>query len=203
MSRIYYSVDIETNGLAPGINSMLSLGVAAINMDTGGIVGKFKRNLYPVEYLEEDPDTMEWWKGFPEAYKLATISKVMPRLAMAELMIFVDSFGQERPVAAAWKPGFDLAFLRYYEIRYLGKMLFGRAGSGLDIKTVAALALGQRFDDTQIGTVPAWMKFPSEGNHTHDALDDAIEQAHVLYNALNHPNSKLVQAPDWYHRRKL
>lgn len=135
---------------------------------------------------------MNWWKGFPEAYKKATEESILPRMAMLGLMVFVDSFGQERPVAAAWKPGFDLAFLRYYEIKYLGKMIFGRAGSGLDIKTVAALALGQRFEDTQIGTVPAWMK-SSEENHSHDALADAVEQAHVLYNALNNPRSMLVQ----------
>lgn len=190
MSRIYFSVDIETDGLAPGINSMISLGAAAISMDTGEIFGGFKRNLKPVEGLMQDPDTMEWWKGEPEAYVRATDGAMHPEQAMYHFASWVNDFKQEHPVAAAWKPGFDLAFLRYYEIKYLGKMLFGRAGSGLDIKTVAALALGQSFSETQIGTVPDWMK-GSEDKHNHDALDDAVEQAHVLYNALNHPYSKL------------
>lgn len=193
MSRIYYSVDIETDGLAPGINSMISLGVAAIDMVTGEIVGTFKRNLYPVEYLEQDPDTMRWWRTQPEAYKRSTENCTVPRLAMVELMTFVESFGQQQPVAAAWKPGFDLAFLRYYEIKYLGKMIFGRAGSGLDIKTVAALALGQAFNDTHLDKVPDWLKIPNSTVHTHDALEDAVEQAHILYNALNNPASNLVQ----------
>lgn len=192
MSRIIFSVDIETDGLAPGINSMISLGVAAMDMETGKISGRFKRNLEPVPDLKQDPDTMTWWKGFPEAYKKATENSLWPLVAMTDLESFVDSFGQDKPVAAAWKPGFDLAFLRYYEIKYLSKMIFGRVGSGLDIKTVAALALGQLFSDTQIGTVPGWMKGPSTGEHTHDALEDAIEQAYVLYNALNHTNSQLV-----------
>lgn len=203
MSRIYFSVDIETNGLAPGINSMISLGVAAIDMDTGEIHGGFKRNLRPEPLLYVDEDTMKWWSGFPEAYKRATELAMLPMQALLDLRNWISAFKQERPVAAAWKPGFDLAFLRYYEIKYLSGMIFGCAGSGLDIKTVAALALGQRFEDTQIGTVPDWMKGPSAGEHTHDALQDAIEQAHVLYNALHHPMSKLVVATDWYHRRNL
>lgn len=184
MSRIYFSVDIETNGLAPGIHSMISIGVAAIDMETGDIVGTFKRNLQPIPELQICPDTMEWWKGFPDAYQRATENSEMPLVAVHDLYSWVKGFGIEHPVAAAWKPMFDLGFLRYYEVRYLGGIIFGRSGSGLDIKTVAALALEQSYGETQVAKVPKWMKEPYSSAHTHDSLQDAIEQAHILYNAL-------------------
>jgi hypothetical protein len=75
-----------------------------------------------------------------------------------------------------------LAFLRYYLFRFQGGDIFGRAGSGLDIKTLTAIALGQKFSETQIATVPEELK-QTKAEHSHDALEDAIEQAHVMYNA--------------------
>lgn len=190
MSRIYFSVDIETNGLAPGIHSMLSIGVAAIDMDSGKIVGTFKRNLKPIPELLICPDTMEWWKKFPEAYKRATENAMHPQQAMLHLASWVKGFGIKYPVAAAWKPMFDLGFLRYYEVRYTGEIIFGRSGSGLDIKTVAALASGKSYSETQIAEIPNWMK-SSNDKHSHDALEDAIEQAHALFNALHNHYSNL------------
>lgn len=181
---IYFSIDIETNGLAAGINSMISLGAAAIEMETGELVKFLKVNIPPLPDLQVDAGTMEWWKKFPEAYRRASTWTMPPGEAMGELQNWVENFGIEHPVAAAWKPGFDLAFLRYYLFRFRGGDLFGRSGSGLDIKTLTAIALNQSFSETQIATVPSHMKGPQFlGEHTHDALEDAIEQAYVMYNA--------------------
>ena len=183
MARIYFSVDIETNGLAAGLYSMLSLGVAAIDMETGEITSTFKENLEILPDLMVCPDTMEWWKKFPEAYQRARENSIPALIVMQDLEHWVTSTRSDyHPVSAAWKPAFDLGFLQYYLHRFLGRSIFGRAGSGLDIKTLAAIALNQRFSDTQIGKVPAWLKGSIE-THSHDALEDAIEQAHVLYNA--------------------
>lgn len=188
--NIYFSVDIETDGLAAGINSLISLGVAAIDVDSGLIMGTFKRNLRPAYGMQVCQDTMNWWKGFPEAYKRATESAWHPSAAIEEFVGWVNAFGIEKPVSAAWKPGFDLAFLRYYLHRFGPGDIFGRSGSGLDIKTLTAVALNQTFSETQIATVPTWMKGPIT-THSHDALEDAIEQAHVMYNARKMLNSKI------------
>lgn len=181
---IYFSIDIETNGLCPGINSMISLGAAAFDIETGEIADARKWNILPLPDLEVDADTMMFWDRFPEAYLRATVNAEHASHVMFAFREWVQhmSNNDPTPVAAAWKPGFDLAFLRYYEFRFLGKAIFGRGGSGLDIKTATAIALNQPFRETQIGTVPSWMKNGQE-NHTHDAMEDAIEQAHVLYHA--------------------
>jgi DNA polymerase III alpha subunit (gram-positive type) len=183
---IYFSIDIETNGLAAGINSMISLGAAAINIESGEIVEKFKMNLLPLPDLKEDASTMEFWKQHPEAYRRATQDAVEADLVIWAFVGWVqrvcEHYNVQRPVAAAWKPGFDLAFLRYYLFRFHGSDIFGRAGSGLDIKTLTAIALNQPFSETQIAAVPAELKGTTV-EHSHDALEDAIEQAHVLFNA--------------------
>lgn len=186
MRRFYFSIDIETNGLAAGINSMISLGAAVINMENGEFVATYKWNLKPLPDLQVDASTMEWWAKHPEAYLRATEDAMDAEVAIAQFdkwVRYICEIGDiGLPVCAAWKPAFDVGFLRYYLFRFIGKDIFGRAGSGLDIKTLTAIALGQPFGETQIGTVPEYLK-GSKAEHNHDALDDAIEQATVMYNA--------------------
>lgn len=186
---IYFSIDIETMGLCAGLHSMISLGAAAIDVDTGEIKGTYKANLTELSDAVEDNSqpigglcVRDFWAKFPEAYKRATENARAPEVVVPEFVAWVRSFGIQDPVSAFWKPGFDGAFIRYYLFRFVGGDIFGRGGSGLDIKTLAAIAALQTFSNTTISKLaPEWKN--GFTNHTHDALDDAIEQAFVLYNA--------------------
>lgn len=195
MSRVYISVDIETDGVVAGRNNMLSLGAAAIDMSTGQIVGKFKRNLDLVPGHVVDTDTMNWWKQFPAAYLAARENSVHPAEAVQDFVDWVIRNITVGSVIFAWKPVMDLAFLRYYIHRFHpeGESLcihgvFGRQGFGLDQKTVAALALGQAYRDTKMGTLPNSIRVDEQGNvianHSHDALEDATEQALIFWNSV-------------------
>jgi hypothetical protein len=197
MRNVYFSVDIETLGLCAGLHSMISLGAAALDIDTGEIVGTWKGNLKPLPDLQPDNSkpsgglsVAEFWQKFPEAYKRATENAQDAAIVIPNFVKWVQCFGIAYPVVAAWKPGFDIAFLRYYLYRFVGGDIFGRGGSGLDIKTLAAIASGQSFSNTRIGELNCF-KAPDLTNHTHDALDDAIEQAHVLFYARRHLGSAL------------
>lgn len=186
--EMFYSIDIETNGLCPGINSMLSLGAVAFNPYTGEMPTLFQMNLLPLSDTIEDVDTMNWWKQFPEAYKQATTDAGDPKQIIESFVFWVNASSEgKKKVACYWKPEFDGAFVRYYLFRFTGQHIFGRSGSGLDIKTTTALALGQKYSETQIANVPRnWCGKISE--HNHNALDDAIEQAHVYMNAIKKLN---------------
>jgi len=192
--NIHISVDIETDGLVPGRNNMLSLGAAALETDEGRIVDTFKYNFSTVGDLLEDPSTMAWWKRFPEAYKRARENAQPPQRAITAFVDWVQENTNEKSVVFAWKPHFDLAFVRYYIHRFhkdgaqlCEHSIFGRGQFGLDLKTLAALALKQRFHETKVSNIPSSLKIDELGNpvivHTHDALEDAIEQAYVFYNA--------------------
>ena len=190
--KIYFSIDIETMGLCAGLHSMISLGAAAIDVDTGELVDTFKGNLKELPDAVEDKSqpvggltVREFWEKYPEAYRRATENARDPQDVITEFVAWVQSFGLQYPVAAFWKPGFDGAFLRYYLYRFAGGDIFGRGGSGLDIKTLAAIASGQSFGETTIAKLGAEWK-NGFTNHTHDALDDAVEQAYVLFNARKH-----------------
>jgi hypothetical protein len=195
MSRIYFSIDIETDGLVAGRNNMLSLGAAAIDMDSGKIVSKFKVNLNLVPDLFVDDDTMEWWKNFPEQYRAARENAILPAVAMFDFVAWVEFWATEESTIFCWKPGFDAAFLKYYIDRFhpRGTQLthngiFARQGFGLDQKTVAAIALRQPYKKTKVGELPNSLRLDENGvvmlTHSHDALEDAVEQAYIFYNSV-------------------
>lgn len=193
--RNYISVDIETDGLVAGRNNMISLGAAAIDMDNGHIVNKFKMNLTLVPDLIVDKETMLWWKLYPQAYEAARAHATAPNIVMEAFVDWVHSLATQDSIIFGWKPILDLAFLRYYIHRFhpFGTKLcldgiFARHGFGLDQKTVAAIALKQPYRKTKMDNLPNSLRLNEEGeiiaNHSHDALEDATEQAYIFYNAV-------------------
>lgn len=193
--RVYFSVDIEVDGVVAGRNNMLSLGAAAIDMDTGEIVGKFKNNLDTMPDLKPDADTMKWWKQFPEMYIKARENSMHPNLVMQGFVNWVENHQTPDSLIFAWKPVMDLAFVRYYIHRFhprseelTNHSIFGRQGFGLDQKTVAAIALGKKYRNTTMENLPNSLRLDEESNliaeHSHDALEDAVEQAHIFFNSV-------------------
>ena len=195
MPKIYISVDIETDGVVAGRNNMLSLGAVAIDMNNGEIVSTFKVNLQLVPDLIVDENTMNWWKQFPEMYKAARKNAEPPAQAMQKFVDWVLGNATEDSIIFAWKPSFDCAFIKYYIDRFhpLGKELihgafFGRYRFGLDQKTVAAIALKQPYRKTKLDSLPNSLRLDENGEvmlqHSHDAMEDAYEQALILYNSV-------------------
>jgi 3' exoribonuclease, RNase T-like len=181
--KIYFSVDIETDGVCAGRNNMLSLGAAAIDMDTGTIVSKFKMNLTTVPGLMPDADTMRWWKQFPEAFKQARDFAQPPKNVIKLFVEWVESIKTPDSIIFAWKPVMDLAFLRYYIHAFhpQGDLLvingiFGRQGFGLDQKTVAALALKQPYRKTKMDSLSNSIRLDEKGeviaNHSHSSATE-------------------------------
>ena len=180
-SELYFSVDIETNGLMPGFNSMISLGAVAFDLQTGQEYGTFLQNLVPDPDTVEDPGTMEWWKGFPLKYIEATTNPLPPAEVLLNYATWWQGLaGDKTAVFSYWKPAFDGAFIRYYRYKFL-KQQTNRFSDGVDIKTLAATALGWAYSDTKIETVPE--SYKGGLFHSHNALEDAIEQKNVLVSA--------------------
>lgn len=87
--------------------------------------------------------------------------------------------GGARPVLIAYPVAFDWAFLYWYFIKFTGTSPFGFS-SCLDIRTLyQARALGT-FDASSKDSMPAWLLPAAE--HTHNAADDALEQAELFSN---------------------
>ncbi|MBI2649343.1 MAG: 3'-5' exonuclease [Thaumarchaeota archaeon] len=167
--EIYISVDVETSGPIPGEYSMLSIGACVV----GDISKTFYREIKPVSD-----------KFVPEAVEVNGLSLqklketgTEPAVAMRDFGDWVGSVSNERrPVFVAFNATFDWMFVAYYFHKFLGRNPFGI--SGLDIK---AYYMG-KFRTSWSETVKKRLdkRVISRRKHTHNALDDAIEQAEIF-----------------------
>lgn len=178
--EIYVSVDIEADGPIPGPNSMISLGAAAFQRGGERPIATFIANLEPLDGATQHPDTMAWWKRFPEAWAKATHEPRSPSDAMHDFDAWVGAL-PGKPVLVVY-PSWDAMWVHWYLIRFCNRSPFGIAA--LDIKSLAHAALGTpRFRDTSKKAMPgAW--FEGTPPHDHTALNDAIGQGMVLGHAL-------------------
>jgi hypothetical protein len=175
--EVYVSTDIETDGPIPGANSMLSFASVAYD-GAGRELGSFAANVETLPDAIPDARTMEWWRTQPEAWAACRQDLRTPADAMADYDRWLQSL-HGRPVFVAYPLLFDMMFVYWYQIRFVGKSPFGH--SGIDIKTMAYAALGLRgYRDATKRSMPAeWFgKTP----HSHVALDDARGQGELFFN---------------------
>lgn len=168
--EIYISTDIECDGLIPGLHSMLSIGAAAFTPQSE-LLDTFTVNLAPLPDCAPLPQTMAWWRDFPEAWARCTHDPQPPAEAMEGYVRWVDGL-PGTPVFVAYPAVFDFSFINYYLARFLRRSPFGF--SALDVRSYAMALTGSSFGAATKSRMPAeWLP---DRPHTHVALDDALEQ---------------------------
>lgn len=181
--EIYVSVDIETDGPIPGSNSMLSVGAAACTLECG-VFDTFAINLLTLPDASPDEKTQrEFWDKHPLAYAETREKMFAPHHAMELFEQWLKEL-LGKPVMVAYPAGFDFRFIYWYFIIFLGVCPFGF--QCIDMKTYAMAKLKIPFKKTVKAHMPeVWFDFPGN-RHTHIAVDDAIEQAHLWLAMLRH-----------------
>lgn len=183
---LYISADVETDGPAPGPYSMLSFGLAAVARYNGRRFERlpprrhtFYRELQPIA------DTFD-----PNALAIngldrdqLVVNGATPQQAMTEAADWVESFSADhRPVLVAYPVAFDWSFLYWYFERFApGRSPFGHS-SCLDIRTLYQAVAGGVFDRSGKAAMPDFLR--PEEPHTHNALDDAVEQGALFANLM-------------------
>jgi ribonuclease T len=168
-SELYISVDVETSGPIPGEFSLLSLGAC--------VVGHTDRTFY----AELKPLSDNFVQAALEVNQLSMDelkrSGESPAEAMGrfEKWILNEADGK-RPVFVAFNATFDWSFTHWYFIKFLGRDPFGI--SGLDIKAYYMGLKKTRWGQTTKKQIRA--TFTPGHRHTHNALEDAIEQAEIF-----------------------
>jgi DNA polymerase III epsilon subunit-like protein len=165
----YISVDIEAAGPVPSTYSMLSLGAVSVEDPKKTFYVEFK----PVND-KFVPDAME-----VVGRTLQDFAKngCEPRLAMNAFRDWLrDAAKSAKPVFVGFNAAFDWAFVNFYFHEYLGENPFGFGG--IDIKSYYMGMTGCAWEDTRSSRVSCDLTGPSP--HTHNALDDAIEQAEMF-----------------------
>lgn len=180
--EIYFSTDIEADGPIPGKYSMLSFGSAAFKSD-GTLIDTYSANLDTLPEATQHLDTMEWWKGQPEAWEAHRKDTRPAEAVMPEYVQWVKSVSKKangRPVFVGYPAGFDFLFMYWYLIVFAGESPF--SFSALDVKSVAMTVLNVEYRAATKRRFPKhWF---GKKRHNHVALDDAIEQGEMFCNIL-------------------
>ena len=178
-NETYISVDVETAGPNPGQYAMLSIGACTVTE--------------PVEtfYVEIQPDQ----EAFSlEAIQVSGLSMdelrkngVPPEQAMRQFADWVIKITPPnyRPIFVAFNAPFDWMFVNDYFHRYLGQNPFGH--SALDMKAFFMGARGVTWGDTGFEKVTKYYKI--DRPLTHNALQDALDQAEVFKKMLEETQS--------------
>jgi len=181
---MYFSADVEADGPIPGPYSMVSVGVA--------VAGVRNPEFTPIDptrftfYRELRPISEEW---DPPALAVSGLTRehlvdngVDPAAAMAELTDFIRTTADgARPVFVAYPACYDWMFVYWYLMRFTGASIFGHSGC-LDMKTLYAARANVHIGQAVKRLMPRHLHSGRE--HTHNALDDAIEQADLFANLM-------------------
>jgi DNA polymerase III epsilon subunit-like protein len=188
---LFFSVDIETDGEAPGVSSMLSIGAVVISA-AGQVQDHetFYRTLHRLPGANPTNATMNWWDQYPKQWAEARADAIPPEQAMKEFAEWVKVTCRRRganikPVFVAHPAGFDFTWVYYYCHRFLRESVF--EFSALDMKTYAMAVLGTSFwGSGKSNWPPPWtidsVKYPL----THNALEDALHQAYIFSRMLEY-----------------
>lgn len=184
MVDAYFSADVETDGPIPGTFSLLSFALVYAGSFDGK---KFRRpaSYQDAFYAELKPISPHFQ---PEALEVngldrdALLKKGMsPEQAMSAADAWIRRVaGNARPVLVAYPVSFDWAWLYWYFVQ------FTKSGSPFgysrcfDLKTALAVKSGIPISEAGRSRLPA--SLVSSRPHTHNALDDAIEQAEIFAN---------------------
>lgn len=175
---VWISVDTETSGPSPSTGSLISIGACLVDRPEEGF------------YVEINPDPkVPWSDGAETVHKLsrAHLAKAgsSPAVAMAAFERWITGLPEVvaggRALFVGFNATFDWMFTDDAFRRYLGRSPFGI--SGLDLK---AFAMGRhwtkeinRWGDTAKRNLRKMYPAPANLPHTHNALDDAREQAQL------------------------
>ncbi len=158
-----FIIDVESDGPAPGLYSMVSLGCVRVDRD---LKTTFKATFAPIS---------EQW--VPEALAISGINREQhlaypdPAHGMAAFGDFLKTHAKGRPVFVSDNPAFDWQWVNYYFHLYVGDNPFGHSA-----RRIGDLYAGLAGD---FSAANGW-KLLRRTEHTHDPVDDALGNAEAL-----------------------
>ncbi len=210
MAEIYISTDIETDGPIPGEYSMLSFGSVAINKNEE-ILGQFYRKIKKLKKAKQHPETMKFWKEYPEAYKEATSDAESPTKVMNEYVKWLKNLEKKTKsqlIFLSWPLAFDYPFVFWYMVKFVKKYqkihpfkIPFSFGQGIDTKTFAMAHLKRPYQECRDSKLPEkWFKGiriqprkdgkENKNEKDHIAIKDALEEGKIFIRMLKENQGK-------------
>lgn len=180
----YFSADVETDGPIPGVYSMLSFALVYAGSYDGN---EFQRptNYRQNFYRELRPISVTFQ---PEALRVNGLDRnrlcaegVAPEIAMTEACQWVKRIAEgKQPVLVAYPLSFDWSWLYWYFFRFSSEGSPFHHSRCFDIKTAFAVKAGVPISEAGRERIFAFLRPGQE--HSHRAVDDAVEQAQIFAN---------------------
>jgi hypothetical protein len=181
---VYFSADVETDGPIPGPFSMLSFALVYAGVFDGQ---QFSRpeNYLQTFYAELKPISNNFE---PEALRVNGLDRARlcaegeaPESAMTRACRWIKQLaGKDKPVLVAYPLSFDWTWLYWYFIRFTSEGSPFDYSRCFDIKT--AFAIKAYLPIAEAGRTKLPPSLRPHREHTHHALQDAIEQAEIFAN---------------------
>lgn len=187
-TEVHFSFDIEADGGYPADFSMLSIGLVACSTFDGRAFKRLDPDAYENQYYATmapvtknfDPKAVEVVAAGGVNREELVVSGASPYTIMKEISDFVDRVtGKDRRAVGVCFPSWDIQWLYGYLERYAAVNPFGFSGF-IDVKSWYIGKTGSMLVNATKRQMPK--KVLSKRMHTHNALDDAIEQAEMWCN---------------------
>lgn len=180
---LYFSVDVESDGPIPGAFSMLSMALVAVATFDGERFSRLDTHAGQ-RYWELRPISERF---DPEALSVSGLDRerllhegTPPKEAMQEADRWVRELAERsRPVLVAYPAAFDWSFVHWYFSSFVGASPFGH-GTCIDIRSLYIGATGSTYAQSAKSKLPP--ELLPHSAHTHNALDDAVEQGELFCN---------------------
>lgn len=192
--ELYISVDVEADGPYPNPYSMVSLGAAVAGYrDVDGSIVRINiddKEFNNTFYAEFKPLTDQWVE---ESLAVSGISREQlelngsdPATVMTEFASWVETqtlaYECKTAVFCAFPLGFDWMWVYWYLMKFSATgSPFGHSRC-LDIKTLYMAKAKTTLTRSTKQNMPKILR--SSKPHTHNALDDAIEQGDLMMNIM-------------------
>jgi Exonuclease len=181
---VYFSADVETDGPIPGPFSILSFALVFAGSFDGESFSR-PQNYRNSFYTELRPISKEFQQ---EALTVNGLDRERlckegksPEVAMDEAARWVRRMaGEGRPVLVAYPLSFDWSWLYWYFVRFAKEGSPFKHSSCFDVKT--AIAVKGHLPISLSSRPKLNQALTSSHVHTHNALDDAAEQAEIFAN---------------------
>lgn len=178
---LYLSFDIETDGDAPSVNNMLSIGIYGFDQ-TGAAVVEYQRNIAPHDTKVSDERCMkEFWNKNPEAWAFVQQDQVSAETCMLQVAeLFTSVKAKYKKVRWVARPAaYDWQWLNCYYSE------FGPADKpsiGFKARCISTMFdVYKEFNElTKKEEDAVWAEMTKGLALTHNPLDDAKYQA-ALY----------------------
>ncbi|MFJ8163423.1 exonuclease [Streptomyces sp. NPDC096136] len=187
-AEFYVSADVEADGAVPGPFSMSSFGLAVAGVRDGDgfrAVDPAERTFYAeLKPISDGYDREALAVSGLDRERLAREGRE-PAEAMNAAADWIAAVAEElgaTPVFVAYPLGYDWMWIYWYFMRFAdGGSPFGHSRC-MDLKSLYAAKADVRIGESTKRSMPGHLL--SDRPHTHNALDDAIEQGELFQNLM-------------------